>query len=69
MRRMTIVYQLFDNIRNMVKKPDGTRVLPTKGRDGRYHVEGRLEIANREDVKRMVSTSIPLLRPAASAAK
>jgi hypothetical protein len=27
-----------------------------------YHVDGKLEIANREVVKRMVSTSIPLLR-------
>ncbi len=61
-KRTTIVYQLFDNISYLVKKPDGSRVLPSKGRDGRYHVGGRLEIANREEVKRMVSTSIPLLR-------
>ncbi len=61
-KRTTIVYQLFDNISYMVKKPDGTRALPAKGRDGKYHVECRLEIANREEVKRMVSTSIPLLR-------
>ncbi len=61
-KRTTIVYQLFDNVSYMVKKADGTRALPAKGRHGRYHVEGRLEIANREEVKRMVSTSIPLLR-------
>jgi hypothetical protein len=60
-KRTTIVYQLYDNISYMVKNPDGTRALPTKGRDGRYLVEGRLEILNREEVKRMVGTSIPLL--------
>ncbi len=41
---------------------DGTRALPEKGPDGKYHVEGRLEIATMDDAKRMVSTSIPLLR-------
>ncbi len=61
-KRTTIVYQLFDNISYYAKKPDGGRVPPSKGRDGKYHVEGRLEIANREEVKRMVSTAIPLLR-------
>jgi len=61
-KRTTVVYQLYDNVSYMVKKADGTRTLPTKGRDGRYHVDGRLEIANREEVKKMVSTSVPLLR-------
>jgi hypothetical protein len=51
-KRTTVVYQLYDNVSYMVNK----------GRDGRYHVEGRLEIANREEIKKMVSTSIPLLR-------
>jgi hypothetical protein len=61
-KRTTIMYQLYDNVSYMVKKADGTRSLPAKARDGKYHVEGRLEIANREEIKRMVSTSIPLLR-------
>jgi hypothetical protein len=61
-KRTTIVYQLFDNVSYYTKKPDGGRVLPSKGRDGKYHVEGRLDIANREEVKKMVSTAIPLLR-------
>jgi hypothetical protein len=45
-----------------VKKPDGNRNLPGKGTDRKYHVDGKLEIANREEVKRLVSTSIPLFR-------
>ncbi len=60
-KRTTIVYQLFDNVSYYTKKPDGGRVLQSKGRDGKYHVEGRLEIDNREEVKKMVSTAIPLL--------
>jgi len=57
-KRTTVVYQLFDNITFIVKK----RQLPEKGPDGKYHVEGRLDIASREKVKKMVSKSIPLLR-------
>jgi hypothetical protein len=34
-KRTTVVYQLFDNVSFMAKKPDGTRSLPQKGRDGR----------------------------------
>ncbi len=55
--KTTIVYQLYDNTSYMVKRGDGTR-----GPDGQYHVDGRLEVASREEAKRMVSTSIPLLR-------
>jgi hypothetical protein len=59
--RTTIVYQLFDNMSYYVKKPDGTRALPGRSADGKYHVDGRLKIASREEVKHLVSTSIPLL--------
>ncbi len=61
-KRRTIVYQLYDNSSFFVKKVDGTRALPGKGPDGKFHLEGRLEIATRDEAKRMVSTSIPLLR-------
>jgi hypothetical protein len=60
--KTTIVYQLYDNSSYLVKRNDGSRVLPEKGQDGKYHVDGRLEVATREEAKRMVSTSIPLLR-------
>jgi hypothetical protein len=68
-KRTTIVYQLFDNVSYMVKKPDGSRTLPQKGKDRRYHVEWWLDIASRDEIKRMVSTSIPLLQAAASAVR
>jgi hypothetical protein len=60
--RTTIVYQLYDNSSYYVKKQDGSRSLPCRGGDGKYHVDGKLEIATREETKRLVSTSIPLLR-------
>ncbi len=61
-KRTTVVYQLFDKVSYMVKKPDGTHSLPQKGWDGRYHVEGKLYIVGRDEIKKMVSTSIPLLQ-------
>jgi hypothetical protein len=61
-KRTTIVYQLFDNCTFFAKKDDGRRDLPVRGADGKFHIDGKLEIATREDVKRMVSSSVPLLR-------
>jgi hypothetical protein len=34
----------------LVKKADGTRHLPKKGQDGKYHVDGMLDIASRDGV-------------------
>ncbi len=65
-KRTTIVYQLYDNSSFFAKKADGTRALPEKGLDGKFHVDRsvdrRLDIATRDEANRMVSTSIPLLR-------
>ncbi len=67
--RTTIVYQLYDNSSYMVKRSDGMRGLPEKGQDGKYHVDGKLEVVNREEIKRMVSSSVPLLRAGAQCRK
>jgi hypothetical protein len=61
-KRTTVMYQLLDNMTFMVKKPDGSRHLPEKGPDGKYHVDGKLDIACREKVKKLVKKSFPLLR-------
>jgi hypothetical protein len=61
-KRTTIVYQLFDNCSFYVKKEDGRRELPLRGADGKFHIDGKVDIAKREEVKRMVSSAIPLLR-------
>jgi len=60
--RTTIVYQLFDNSSFWVRKEDGSRIFPEKGEDRVYHVDGKLEVADREDAKRMVSLVTRLLR-------
>jgi hypothetical protein len=49
---------MYDTCSFYAKKPDRSRGLPEKGTDGKYHVDGKLEIA----AKHMVSTSIPLLK-------
>jgi hypothetical protein len=46
----------------LVKEADMTRTIPEKGPYGKYHVDGRLDISSREEVKRMVSKAFPLLR-------
>jgi hypothetical protein len=53
-KRMAKVYQLFDNVSYLVKKLGGSRVLPEKGKDGKYHVVGKLDNINTEEIKRMV---------------
>jgi hypothetical protein len=45
-----------------VERENRSRVLPEKHADGNYHVDGNLDIASKEDTKRLVSTVIPLLR-------
>ena len=61
-RKTTVFYQLFDNSSFWVSKKDGSRVLPEKERDRKYHVDGRLEVAGKEDAKRMVAGVQSLLR-------
>ncbi len=48
---------------------DSTRALPEKGPDGKFHVEGRLEIATRDEAKRMVTRLYRCSEPAFSAEK
>jgi hypothetical protein len=59
-----VVYQLFKNSSYFCLKLDGSRVLAEKGRDGKFHVPESLEPANKDDIKRTVTTAIPLLRAA-----
>jgi hypothetical protein len=57
-----IVYQLFDNNFYMVCDEDGVRSLPVKGADNKYHVQGRLVTADRDEVRRLFTEVLPLLR-------
>jgi hypothetical protein len=65
--KVTIVYSIFDNNSFFAVSDDGTKMLPVKigdgdGGDKRYHVPGRLEVADHTVYKALVNTSIPLLR-------
>jgi hypothetical protein len=56
-----VFYQLFDNS-IFLARDDNILNLPEKGTDGRYHVVGRLEIANRDRFRSLFTEVLPLLR-------
>jgi hypothetical protein len=60
--KIVIVYMLYDNNIFFSASGDGTRSLPVRGVDNRYHVHGNLEVADHATVKLLVNTSTPLLR-------
>jgi hypothetical protein len=64
-----IVYQLFDNNFYMVCDEDGVRSLPAKGTDNKYHVQGRLVTADRDEVRRLFTEVLPLLRAGLDSSK
>jgi hypothetical protein len=43
-----IVLELLDNSVFFGKQEDGSRVLPKKGEDGGYHIEGEIQVCSRE---------------------
>jgi hypothetical protein len=60
--KIVIVYMLYDNNIYFSASDDGSRSLPVRGVDSRYHVHGNLEVADHATVKLLVNTSTPLLR-------
>jgi hypothetical protein len=56
-----VFYQLFDNSIFLMRNDDISS-LPEKGPDGRYHVVGRLEIADRDKFRSLFTEILPLLR-------
>jgi hypothetical protein len=60
--KIVIVYMLYDNNIYFSASDDGTRSLPVRGVDNRYHVHGNLEVADHATVKLLVNTITPLLR-------
>jgi len=65
----TVIFQLFDNNSFWVTRSDGSRVLPIRGEDRRYHADGNVEVADQSDAKRMVSKVTSLLRAAGGCRK
>jgi hypothetical protein len=60
--KVVIVYMIYDNNCFFSVADDGTKVLPARGVDNRYHAHGKLEVADHATVKLLVNTSTPLLR-------
>jgi len=57
-----VVLQGLDNSAYFCLGEDGTMSLPTKGTDGRYHVEGVLRVANKDQTTALAKTLAPLLQ-------
>jgi hypothetical protein len=53
-----------ENVSSMCQQlsADDIRFLPAKGRDGKYHVPGKPVTADREEVRRLFTEVLPLLR-------
>jgi hypothetical protein len=62
--KVVIIYHIFDNNAYFSVGEDGSKCLPTKdgGGDGRYHVKGRLEVAEHSVIKSLVNLSTVLFR-------
>ncbi len=57
-----VVLQLFDNSVYMVGGQGGVKRLPGKDRNGKYHVDGKLTVADKPVVKELASTLALLLK-------
>jgi hypothetical protein len=68
-KRNIVIYHLFDNNVYFAAQPDGSRTLPVRENDMKYHVPGKLEMADHGVIKTLVNISAPLLRAGGDAEK
>jgi hypothetical protein len=57
-----ILYHLFDNSTFLSCGADGTRQLPVKLSDGKFHIPGRLVYVDRQGFRELFTLALPLLR-------
>jgi hypothetical protein len=69
LEKSTIILQLFDNCVFMAGGAGGTKNLPVRGHDGKYHVIGELVVADKAGVKDLAGKLVPLLKALGSAKK
>jgi hypothetical protein len=67
--RNIVIYQLLDNNVFFESREDGSRSLPSRGEDDRYHITGRLDFADHNVIKTLVNSITPLLRAGGEAEK
>jgi hypothetical protein len=65
----TAILQLYDNSVYQVGGPGGVRHLPTCDRQGRYHIEGTLQVADKSAIKEMTAMLTPLIKALGQARK
>jgi hypothetical protein len=58
----TVVYHIFDNLTYACQKDRERPARPVKGNNGVYHMEGKLVIAGKEEMRRLVSMAILVFR-------
>jgi hypothetical protein len=59
---ITVVIQLLDNSVYQVTGTDGTKYLPRADTLGVYHIDGALHVADKNDVRDLVSKMMPLIK-------
>ncbi len=64
-----VILQLLDNSVYMVRGPGGETRLPCKDRQGRYHVDGSLVVADKATVRDLLTTAGPVIRALGNAQK
>jgi hypothetical protein len=64
-----IIYQLFDNLCYRVCDDNGNRSLPVRGDDGKYHLPGKMVLADRDEFRTIFMDILPLLRASANSVK
>ncbi len=57
-----LTVHLLDNSVYFVKKVGGEKGLLTRGVDNNHHVEGKLTVASKEEVKELFSAIVPILK-------
>jgi hypothetical protein len=65
----SVILQLLDNSVYMVRGPGGETRLPGKDRQGRYHVDGSLVVADKATVRDLLSMIGPVIRALGNARK
>jgi hypothetical protein len=60
--KFVIIYHLFDNSIFNGCRLDGSRTMPFRGSNGKYHVEGALQILDRAAFRGLFIMAVPLLR-------
>jgi hypothetical protein len=69
LEKSTVILQLFDNCVFMAGGAGGTKNLPVRGHDGKFHVIGELVVADKAGIKNLAGKLVPLLKALGGAKK